>query len=113
MIKIGWKCLKVDSRGEMVSAIHVPGVVYPLHEVTRPRRGCGPLTVFKTLKVAEHFGEYFGLNVRKVAYSPLKGKARWYKAYGCASITVPPSFHSILIPDPNLVDPAEEVVRLE
>ena len=98
----GWKVVhKDDKSGKMYSAIASNLVEYRFNEITRPRKGCGPLAVYKTRRQARQF--IFGNMVVRCQYIPSKHTCIWNRRPGHRELST--------LPDGTVLADAVRLVR--
>jgi hypothetical protein len=79
--KKGWKVLGKNRQScTHPYRSHISFVVYPKGEAAFPRKGCGPLAVFKTRRDARRF-KILGEKIVKCLYIQSKHALLWEHAY--------------------------------
>lgn len=82
-IKKGFKVIRPDDRRSAIarglSFEQLSSVVYVRNRWVKPRKGCGPLCVFKTREFAENFAGIRNLVVVKCEYKPSTEQLVWYR----------------------------------
>ena len=114
MIKQGYKVVNIN----LQSALGLYGkILYRVGESVTPRKGCGPLTVFKSIEGAVRFKRQMipPLRIFKCFYIPSAASAVWVKG-GSVYDYLPledliKNNSDILLPDS--VDLADEVILTE
>lgn len=80
-LKVGWKVFRY-SNNILTSAIERKfggGLDYPIGKIIKPKRNCGPLTVFTKFENARKFyaALYGQFKIRKILYRPSKLRTVW------------------------------------
>uniref|UniRef100_A0A6M3JLF8 Uncharacterized protein n=1 Tax=viral metagenome TaxID=1070528 RepID=A0A6M3JLF8_9ZZZZ len=90
MLIKGWKVVKAHNHSSAIQNFYTGAVFYRKGICTKPKPGCGPLTVFKTKEAAEFFiqklsnkllGIEFQLVIIHCLYTPSNLSSVWCSEY--------------------------------